>query len=143
MDTVIGRFSAQTFAVFRVVAGLLFAFHGSQKILGFPPMGQGGGGGLPPLMLAAGTIELVGGLLIAVGFFTGIVAFICSGEMAVAYFTSHAPHALLPIKNRGELAVLYCFAFLYIAAHGSGIWSMDNLLRKRVPVTESGAATRP
>jgi putative oxidoreductase len=84
-----------------------------------------------PLMVAAGVIELVGGLLIAIGLLTGWAAFICSGEMAVAYFKAHADPVLSwPIMNKGELAVLYCFLFLYIAAHGAGIWSVDASRRR-------------
>ena len=135
MFTVIGRFSPQVFAVFRIVTGLLFACHGSQKLLGWPPAEQGGGSSLPPIMLTAGIIELVGGLLVAVGFFTGIVAFICSGEMAVAYFMGHASKGgPIPLVNKGELAALYSWVFLFIAAHGAGIWSIDSLLRRRTPV---------
>jgi putative oxidoreductase len=136
MPEVIGRFSAQIFALLRIITGLMFAMHGTQKLLGWPPsaMMKGGAGGLPPLMMAAGVIELVCGLLIAVGFFTGIAAFIASGEMAVAYFKVHAPHGFWPIENQGELAVLYCFVLLFIAAHGAGIWSLDNVIRGRRPV---------
>jgi putative oxidoreductase len=134
MDELIGRFSAHTFAILRIVAGLMFAMHGTQKLFGFPPMPSGMGGSLPPLMMAAGVIELVCGLLIAIGFFTGIAAFIASGEMAVAYFTAHAPHGLLPLENKGELAVVYCFVLLFISAHGAGVWSLDNILRRRTPV---------
>jgi len=135
MDTVIGRFSPQVFAIFRIVVGLLFACHGSQKLLGWPPQGGGGGGGsLPPLMLTAGLIELVGGLMIAVGLLTGWVAFIAAGEMAVAYFTVHAKGGPIPLLNQGELAVVYCFVFLYIAAHGAGVWSIDSMIRRRKPV---------
>ncbi|MDQ6800464.1 MAG: DoxX family protein [Acidobacteriota bacterium] len=135
MDTVIGRFSPQVFAVFRIVMGVLFAFHGSQKILGWPPMGERGGGPLPPLLLVGGWIELAGGLLIAVGLFTGWAAFICSGEMAVAYFMAHASKGgPLPILNKGELAAVYSWVFLYIAAHGAGIWSLDSMMRRRTPV---------
>lgn len=133
MPELIGRFSAQTFALLRIVAGLMFAMHGTSKLFGYPPSGMPPGP-LPPLMLVAGVIEFVCGLLIAIGFFTGIVAFIASGEMAVAYFTAHAPGGFWPIENKGELAVLYCFLFLFIAAHGAGIWSIDNMLRRRTPV---------
>jgi len=123
------RYEPPIYTVLRVVAGLLFACHGAQKVFGV--FGGGGGGHLPPLMLVAGWIELVGGLLIALGLFAAIAAFIASGEMAVAYFMGHAPHGALPIVNKGELAVLYCFVFLYIAARGSGPYSLDILLAKR------------
>lgn len=89
-------------------------------------------------MIAAGWIELLAGLLIALGLFAGIAAFIASGEMAVAYFMAHAPSGFWPVVNKGEMAVLYCFAFLYIAAHGSGRWSLDDL-RRPGPVTEARA----
>jgi putative oxidoreductase len=123
MDAVLGKFSPQIYALLRIVAGLLFAQHGAQKLLG-------AFGGAPPELPAfikfiAGPIELVGGLLIAVGLFASFVAFVASGQMAVAYFMAHAPRGLVPIQNGGELAVLYCFVFLYIAARGSGIWSVD------------------
>ncbi|HEV7428364.1 MAG TPA: DoxX family protein [Thermoanaerobaculia bacterium] len=135
MAEVIGRFSAQTFALLRIVTGLMFAMHGTQKLLGWPPMPKGMSGPLPPLMKIGGGIELIGGLLIAFGLFTGIAAFIASGEMAVAYFMFHAPHGgFWPIENQGELAALYCFVFLFIAAHGAGIWSIDNAIRGRRPV---------
>jgi len=135
MPEIIGRFSAQTFALLRIVAGLMFAMHGTQKLFGYPPSEKiGGGGGLPPLFMAAGVIELVCGFLILIGFFTGIAAFIASGQMAVAYFKAHASDGFWPIQNHGEMAVLYCFLFLFIAAHGAGIWSIDNILRKRTPV---------
>jgi putative oxidoreductase len=135
MDTVIGRFSPQAFAILRIVTGLLFACHGTQKLFGWPPAAGGGGGSLPPLLVGAGIIEVAGGLLIAVGFLTGWVAFICSGEMAAAYFMAHFPHGFIPLVNQGELAVLYCFLFLFIAAHGAGIWSIDSMIRRRVPIT--------
>ncbi len=123
MEKVLGKFSPQIYALLRIVAGLLFVQHGAQKLLG-------AFGGVPPevptyIKWGAGSIELVGGLLIAVGLFASLVAFISSGEMAVAYFMAHAGKGLFPIQNQGELAVLYCFVFLYIAARGSGIWSAD------------------
>ena len=123
------RFEPPIYAVLRVVAGLLFACHGAQKIFGM--FGEHGGGHLPPLMLVGGWIELAGGLLIALGLFAAIAAFIASGEMAVAYFMAHAPHGPWPIVNKGELAVLYCFVFLYIAARGTGPYGLDVLLAKR------------
>jgi putative oxidoreductase len=127
MDS-LARFAPHIYALLRIVVGLLFAMHGSQKLLGFP-------GDKPPVEIAslmglAGIIELVGGLLIAFGFLTRIAAFIASGTMAVAYFMAHAPQGAIPLLNQGELAVVYCFVFLYIAAQGSGLWSVDNLIRK-------------
>ena len=129
MPKVIGRFTPQLFALLRIVAGLLFACHGSQKLLGWPT-----GGHHPPLMSlfgVSGIIELVGGVLIAIGFLTGIAAFIASGEMAVAYFMMHFPHGPIPLLNQGELAVVYCFLWLYVAAHGAGIWSVDGAMKRR------------
>jgi putative oxidoreductase len=122
------RYEPPIYAALRFVAGFLFACHGAQKVLG---AFGGAGGKLPPLILAAGWIELVAGALIALGLFAGIAAFIASGEMAVAYFYAHAPGGPWPILNKGELAVLYCFLFLFIAARGSGIASVDGLLHKR------------
>jgi putative oxidoreductase len=128
MQQVLGRYAPQFFAILRIVSGLMFALHGSQKLLGWP----GGKGPVDdPMMKVAGAIELVGGLLIAIGFLTGIAAFLASGEMAVAYFMAHAhPPTSLPIQNQGELAVVYCFLFLFIAAHGAGIWSVDGARRR-------------
>ena len=129
MRTVIGRFTPQAFAIMRIVTGLLFACHGSQKLLNWPP------GDMHPHIASlpglSGLIELVCGLLIAVGFLTGIAAFIASGEMAVAYFMAHFPHGPIPLLNKGELAVVYCFLWLYVAAHGAGIWSIDNAMMKK------------
>ena len=127
MERFLGRFSSQIFAILRIVAGLMWALHGTQKIFGWPGKGGGGGGGLPPLMVAAGWIEIVAGLMIAIGLFGSIAAFIASGQMAVAYFKAHAPRDFWPTVNEGEVAVLYCFLFLYIAAVGPGIWSVDAL----------------
>lgn len=122
MKPLLGRFSEPTYALLRVVAGLLFAFHGVQKVFGMY-----GGTQMPMFsqLWFAGVIELIGGVLIAIGLFTSIVAFICSGEMAVAYFQAHAPKGIWPALNGGEVAVLFCFLFLYIAARGGGAWSLD------------------
>src|ERR687895_1611992 len=106
------RYAPQVYALFRIVVGFLFLFHGAQKILG---MFGGMGGGTAPMMSMpwfAGMIELVGGILVMIGLFTRIAAFICSGEMAAAYFLAHQPKGTWPIQNQGELAVLFCFAFL-------------------------------
>lgn len=138
MDTVIGRFSPQAFAILRIIVGIMFAMHGSQKLLHWPPPqgGGGGGGGLPPLLIVAGVIELVCGLLMAIGLVAGWAAFLACGEMAVAYFLGHASKGgPIPLQNKGELAVVYCFLFLYIAAHGAGIWSADAAIRGRRPAT--------
>jgi putative oxidoreductase len=112
----------------RIVVGLLFACHGAQKLFGVL-----GGKQVPLASLfgLAGVIELVGGVMIAVGLMTGFAAFIASGEMAYAYFTAHAPRGLWPIQNGGELAVLYCFVFLYIASRGAGIWGIDKGGKRR------------
>ncbi len=109
----------------RIVVGAMFAMHGSQKLFGIP--GDSPAAAITSFMGVTGLIELVVGVLVALGFFAGYAAFIGSGQMAVAYFIAHASKGLLPIINKGELAVLYCFIFLYIAAHGSGIWSVDSL----------------
>jgi len=117
-------------SILRIVAALLFMEHGLMKIFGFPaPMP--GGGELPPLIMAAGWIEIIGGALLALGLFTRPVAFILSGEMAVAYFMAHAPKGFYPAMNMGELAVVYCFLFLYFAFEGGGPWSLDAAIRKR------------
>ena len=125
MDRWLGRYSEPLYSIMRLVVGLLFSFHGAQKLFG-----AFGGQQMVsnPRMLLAGIIEIAG-LLVAVGLVASWAAFIASGEMAVAYFTVHAPGGLFPIVNKGELAVLYCFVFLYIAARGSGRWSVDSLLR--------------
>jgi putative oxidoreductase len=120
-----GRLTVPVFTVLRVMAGLLFAMHGSQKLVGWP-------GHQPPMatlqMRLAGTIELAGGIMIALGFVAAVAAFFASGLMAAAYFMAHAPKGLfLPILNGGELAVLYCFLWLYLAAAGPGRWSIDAL----------------
>jgi putative oxidoreductase len=113
----------------RIVFGLLFLFHGLQKLFG---MYGGRQASLMSLSGIAGVIELFGGLLIALGVWTAPVAFLCSGQMAVAYFLRHQPRGFWPIQNGGELAALYCFAFLFISLRGSGRLSLD-ALRRRTP----------
>jgi putative oxidoreductase len=125
------RYTDVTYALLRIIAGLMFATHGSQKVLGL----FGGQKVDAPLMIVGGWIELVGGLLIAFGLFTAIAAFICSGMMAVAYFMAHAPGGFWPVVNKGELAVLYCFVFLYMASRGSGRFSID-ALRSKTPAAK-------
>jgi len=115
--------ATKTYALMRIVTGFLFLWHGTQKLLSvpMPPPPQ-----IPTFVIAiASPIELVGGTLVMIGLFAGWAAFVCSGLMASAYWMAHGTHALLPIQNMGELAALYCFVFLYISAHGSGIWSVD------------------
>ena len=112
---------------FRIIAGLLFLQHGLQNLFGT----FGGSTPADPLLWAAGTIELCGGALVAAGLFTRWAAFFSSGTMAAAYFMVHAPQGFWPIVNKGELAALYCWAFLLIAARGPGPWSLDALLRRR------------
>lgn len=126
--------SPQFLGILRFVAGAIFALHGAQKVLGwFEPMPPG----VPAyIKWGAGGMELVGGILIALGLLTRISAFLCSGEMAVAYFKGHAMTAtginfFLPNVNGGELAVLYCFIFLYLSARGPGAFAIDNLLGSR------------
>lgn len=123
MAFIMDRFGAQTHAALRIVAGLLFLWHGTQKIFGFPaPVPEGA----PAFVIwVAGGIELVGGVLVMIGLFTRQAAFLCSGLMASAYWMAHGTKALFPLNNGGELAALYCFVFLFLSAHGSGIWSVD------------------
>jgi putative oxidoreductase len=111
---------------FRIITGLLFLQHGLQKLFGM----FGGSTPAEPLLWAAGAIELCGGALVAAGLFTRWAAFFSSGAMAAAYFFVHAPHGFWPIVNKGELAVLYCWAFLMIATRGPGPWSLDAMLRR-------------
>src|SRR5206468_740064 len=123
-----------TLSVLRIVATLVFMQHGSQKLFGFPPSGAPGPAAPWVLMSQtglAGILEFFGGMLLFLGAFTRPVAFILSGEMAVAYFQVHAPRAFLPIVNRGELAVVLCFVFLYFAFAGGGAFSVDGILRGR------------
>lgn len=126
MEKWLGKYSSFFYALMRIIAGALFACHGAQKLFGV----LGGTKQTETMMVAAGVIEFFGGILIAVGLFAGYVAFIASGQMAVAFFTRHYPAGFWPIVNRGELAVLYCFVFLYIASRGSGILSIDALFGK-------------
>lgn len=125
MERVLGRYSEPIYSLTRIVVGFLFLCHGAQKLFGAfggPPVEMNA------LLWVAGVIELAGGLLIALGLFTGWVAFICSGQMAVAYFLAHQGQGLLPIVNRGELAALYAWVFLLFASKGDGAWSLGAML---------------
>lgn len=113
----------------RIMTGLLFLQHGTTKLLSFPPSPMSGG--TDAMTLTSGGLELVGGALIVAGLFTRPVAFVLSGMMAVAYFMAHAPQGFYPLLNGGELAALYCFAFLYLSAAGGGPWSLDAIVRKK------------
>lgn len=117
-------------SVLRIIAGFLFLAHGTQKLFNFPASANGPAE-LFSFMGFAGLLETAGGLLLTAGLFTRITAFILSGTMAVAYFMAHAPAGFLPMVNKGELAVLYCFVFLYLSAAGGGVWSLDRLIRER------------
>lgn len=128
MERFLGNYSPHFYAILRIVAGVMFAMHGSQKLFGWP--GDGNTVELASMMGVAGIIELVGGILIAIGFLTSWAAFIASGEMAVAFFMTHFPQDWNPLVNQGETAVLYCFLFLYMAARGSGIWSVDAAMNR-------------
>ena len=125
MKCYLGRFSDRIYGVVRIVVGFLFACHGADKL--FPVFG-GPPAQMTPLVWASGLIELVGGGLICLGILTGWAAFICSGQMAVAYFMVHQPRGLFPIENGGERAALYSWIFLYIAAKGAGPWSLGSLV---------------
>ena len=129
----LSRWQPQLLALLRIVAALMFLEHATQKFLAFPvpfPVP----GPLPPLLMAAGVIELVAGFLITIGLFTRLAAFIAAGEMAVAYFMIHFPKSFWPIVNLGEAAILYCFVFLFLAAAGPGAWSVDGARTRNAPV---------
>lgn len=130
-----GRAGDIVLSAARIIVGLLFAQHGAQKLFGwFADPASGGGGGTPPLASlpgVAGVLEFFGGVLVALGLFTRPVAFVLSGLMAVAYFMAHAPRGFWPILNKGEPAILYCFAFLLFWALGPGRYSLDALRRRR------------
>jgi putative oxidoreductase len=139
MTRLLGQYSEYIYAIMRIVLGFLFVTHGTQGLFGLPPMPAN----MPHMELSPGMIaflttgavvQLVCGLLIFVGLFASVAAFIASGEMAVAYFVFHQPQGALPASNGGDAAVLFCFIFLYIAARGSGIWSVDALRGK--PTTQ-------
>jgi len=125
MEKLLGPYRPYIYALLRVAAGLLFFLHGLPKLFG--GFGRPAPVELMSQMGLAGIIEVIGGAMIALGLFTSPVAFLASGQMAVAYFQAHAPRGLWPIMNGGELAALFCFVFLYIAAIGSGKLSIDSI----------------
>ena len=128
----LSRWQAQLLALLRIVTGLLFLEHATQKFFAFPapfPMLP-----LTPILTAAGVIELVAGVLITIGLFTRLAAFIAAGEMAVGYFMMHFPKSPWPVVNQGEAAILFCFIFLYLAAAGPGAWSIDGARTRNAPI---------
>ena len=137
-----GRYGPQALSLLRIVAALLFMLHGTSKLVNFPPF--------PMALPEAGTllwigaiIELVGGLMLLVGLFSRPVAFVLSGEMAVAYWMFHAPKSTFPSVNGGEAAILFCFVFLLIAAMGPGPWSLDASRGRKLVVTEDAGEPVP
>ena len=124
------RIAGITHSLLRIVAGLLFICPGGMKLLGWFG-GMPAGVPMTPLLYVAGTIELVGGVLVLLGLFTRPVAFIASGEMAFAYFMGHFPNGFWPIQNHGEPAVLFCFIYLFLWGNGPGPWSLDHVLAQR------------
>jgi putative oxidoreductase len=132
----LSRYQSHLLALLRIVAGLLFLTHGLVKLFGFPEGAQPGQVPFLGLMGAGGMIELVTGALLVLGLFTRPAAFIASGQMAVAYWMFHAPSGFHPILNGGELAILYCFLFLYLAAAGPGAFSLDRKLAGPATATD-------
>lgn len=121
--TALKPFEPHIYAVLRIIAGLMFLCHGTQKLFGWPVEAMAG---MPPMVqYLGGGIEFGGGLLIAIGLLTRWAAFLASGMMAAAYWMAHGLKAFFPIANGGEMAILYCFLFLFICARGPGIWSVD------------------
>ena len=127
MASFMKRYDGETYALLRIMTGLLFLWHGTQKLFGFPAAMPSDAPAF--IVYVAGPIELVGGVLVALGLFTRWAAFLCSGLMAAAYWMAHGTKHLFPLQNGGELAALYCFVFLFIAAHGAGMWSVDGQRR--------------
>jgi len=124
----LSKYESEVYAILRIVTGFLFLWHGSQKLFDYPPSGHE----MPfYIIFFIGPIEFVGGLLVMTGLWTRWFAFICSGEMAYAYWSAHGIHAILPLVNHGEPAVIYCFLFLFISARGSGVFSIDHFLENR------------
>ena len=129
-DSFVDAWSGRVLSILRIIVAFLFMTHGMGKLFAFP-VSAPNGFHLASLIGAAGLLEFFGGLLLLIGLFTRPVAFILSGEMAFAYFLGHASHGFWPIVNRGELAVVYCFVFLYLAVAGAGVYSLDALWHGR------------
>jgi len=134
MDSTLATvWAPRVLSILRIVAALILLLHGTQKLFGFPAPPQSGYPAAFSLFWIGGVLEVFGGLLLLLGVFTRPVAFILSGEMAVAYWMFHAPRSLYPVLNGGDASILYCFVFLYLAVAGGGAWSLDNLWRRRAP----------
>ena len=131
MNATLEAWAPRMLAVLRIVTALLFMEHGLMKFFGFPAPLPGGGGPLPLLFQIAACLETFGPPLLVLGLFTRPVAFLLSGEMAVAYFMVHAPQSFWPVVNRGEPPVLYCFVFLYLVFAGPGAFSLDGMISRR------------
>ena len=129
MERLLAGYAPHAYAIMRIVVGVLFLCHGLQKVFGLFGGVNGAAAPLLSILGIAGLIELIAGALIVIGFATGTAAFVASGEMAFAYFMGHFPAGFWPIQNGGELAVFYCFVFLYMATQGSGQWSVDRARR--------------
>lgn len=124
------EWTPRVLGLLRIIVGFLFLQHGTAKLLGIPHIAMFDGVQMMSLMGVAGILELVGGILVLIGLFTRPTAFILSGQMAFAYFMAHAPSGFLPILNQGELAVIYCFVFLYFSVAGAGEFSVDAMRKK-------------
>lgn len=139
VDTLQTVWAPRMLSILRIVAALIFMEHGTQKLLGFPPLDRPAPE-LLSLSWVAGVLELVGGAFLVLGLFTRPVAFILAGQMAFAYWIAHAPQSFFPVNNGGDAAILYCFVFLYLAVAGGGAWSLDNAIRSRGRYAEPGPA---
>lgn len=127
----LGVWAPRVLSLLRIMTALLFMEHGLMKLVHFPAAQPGAPDPLPPILMAAAWLEVVGGALLVAGLFTRPVAFILSGQMAVAYFLAHGSQGFWPALNGGEAAILFSFVFLYLALEGGGEWSVDALIRKR------------
>src|SRR5437868_5989383 len=130
----LSRWQPQLLAILRIVVGLLFLEHALIKLFGFPPGGKPGLQDVGSFLWIAGVIELVTSVLVTLGLFTRLAAFIAAGEMAVGYWMVHAKMGFYPVVNKGETAILFCFVFLYIAAAGAGAWSVDGVRARNAPI---------
>ena len=128
------RWQPQLLAVLRIMTALLFLQHGLIKLFGFPPAGKPGIQDVGSLLWIGGGVELICSVMVLLGLWTRLFAFIAAGEMAVAYFMVHAPKGFYPAVNMGEGAILFCFVFLYLAAAGAGAWSIDSARMRNAPI---------